>query len=102
MEALRASLLGQQLRWIAEYVEGYLAAREPERKQRWAWSKEEEVVVRGGMRREVYAVCAIVYGSAAEGNAWSYLRQWQQRTWVSSCMRPCCSFISNTCLWISL
>ncbi|WP_220200391.1 hypothetical protein [Ktedonospora formicarum] len=44
MEALRASTLGCQLRWIAEYVEGYPAAKEPERKQRWTWS--EEVVVR--------------------------------------------------------
>ncbi|GHO51151.1 hypothetical protein KSX_93140 [Ktedonospora formicarum] len=75
MEALRASTLGCQLRWIAEYVEGYPAAKEPERKQRWTWS--EEVVVRGGMRREVYAVCAVVYGSAAGGNAWSYPRQCQ-------------------------
>lgn len=32
VEALRASPLGQKLRWIAEYVEGYPAAVEPERR----------------------------------------------------------------------
>ncbi|GHO60801.1 hypothetical protein KSB_92760 [Ktedonobacter robiniae] len=36
VEELRASLLGQKLCWIAEYVEGYPAAVQPERReQEW-------------------------------------------------------------------
>lgn len=37
LASLRASPLGQKLRWIAEDVEGYPAAMEPERKPQWVW-----------------------------------------------------------------
>ncbi|GHO63301.1 hypothetical protein KSC_021930 [Ktedonobacter sp. SOSP1-52] len=61
IEQLRASLLGQKLRWIAEYIEGYPAAVQPERQETaWGWQ------ITGGMRREVYQVASVVYGSALD------------------------------------
>ncbi|GHO63024.1 hypothetical protein KSC_019160 [Ktedonobacter sp. SOSP1-52] len=61
IEHLRASLLGQKLRWIAEYVEGYPAAVQPERReQEWGWRTVEIV---GGIRGEVFQVCSVVYDS---------------------------------------
>ncbi|GHO72302.1 hypothetical protein KSD_00730 [Ktedonobacter sp. SOSP1-85] len=70
VEELRASLLGQKLCWIAEYVEGYPAAVQPERReQEWGW---RTVGIIGGMRREVYQVASIVYGSALDGKTWAF------------------------------
>ncbi|GHO62846.1 hypothetical protein KSC_017380 [Ktedonobacter sp. SOSP1-52] len=70
IEQLRASLLGQKLCWIAEYVEGYPAAVQPERReQEWGWRAVEII---GGMRREVYQVCSVVYGSALDGKTWLF------------------------------
>src|SRR5437879_4608504 len=69
IEQLRASLLGQKLCWIAEYVEGYPAAVQPERReQEWGWRTVE--IIRG-MRREVYQVASIV-GSALDGKTWAF------------------------------
>jgi hypothetical protein len=70
IEELRASLLGQKLCWIAEYIEGYPAAVQPERReQEWGWRTVE---ITGGMRREVYQVCSVVYGSALHEKTWSF------------------------------
>ncbi|GHO71630.1 hypothetical protein KSC_105220 [Ktedonobacter sp. SOSP1-52] len=59
--------LGQKLCWIAEYVEGYPAAVQPERQETsWGWQ------ITGGMRREVYQVASVVYGSALDQKTWSF------------------------------
>ncbi|EFH82931.1 hypothetical protein Krac_3826 [Ktedonobacter racemifer DSM 44963] len=69
IEQMRASLLGQKLCWIAEYIEGYPAAVQPERReQEWGWRTVEII---GGMRREVYQVCSVVYGSL-DRKTWSF------------------------------
>ncbi|GHO63435.1 hypothetical protein KSC_023270 [Ktedonobacter sp. SOSP1-52] len=61
IEELRASLLGQKLCWIAEYVEGYPAAVQPERREESRGWKTVEII--GGIRGEVFQVCSVVYGS---------------------------------------
>ncbi|BCL84643.1 hypothetical protein ccbrp13_71080 [Ktedonobacteria bacterium brp13] len=77
IERLRASVLGQRLRRIAEYVEGYPAEIEPTRTQD-KWSPVREEHVQGGMRREVYQVCEVVYGEVREkGKRWRYPKHCQ-------------------------
>lgn len=69
IEQLRASLFGQKLCWIAEYVEGYPAVFQPERREQPGGWHSVEVI--GGMRREVYEVCSTVYGSTLS-ERWSF------------------------------
>lgn len=77
IEWLRTSILGQRLRRIAEYVEGFPAEIEPTR-TRDKWSPVREEHVQGGIRREVYEVCAVVYGEVREkGKRWRYPKQCQ-------------------------
>jgi hypothetical protein len=73
VETLRASMLGQRLRRIVEYVEGYPAEIEPERKKT---SRGEERVT-GGIRLEVYKVCFVLFGSAHEAERWAYPKHCQ-------------------------
>src|SRR5437879_2086421 len=54
-----------QLCWIAEYVEGYPAAVQPERREQ-EWGRRTVEIV-GGMRREVFLVASVVYGSVLDG-----------------------------------
>ena len=74
VERLRGSVLGQRLRRIAEYVEGYPAAVEPTHRT-VGFGLQEREIVEGGMRREVYLVCQVVYGVISEEHLWKYPKQ---------------------------
>jgi hypothetical protein len=76
-EQLRGSVLGQRLRRLAEYVEGYPAAP-PERAEKAPWSVGQEERLTGGIQAEVYQVCAIVYGTVHAGGTWSYPKHVQR------------------------
>ncbi|WP_126629533.1 hypothetical protein [Dictyobacter alpinus] len=79
-ESLRASNLGQYLRWIAEYGEGYPPAVVPERQSNeWSGLLKEEWLT-GGIRSVVYVVCLVLYGTVHDSVGWRYPRGASTRT----------------------
>jgi hypothetical protein len=67
-------VLGQRLRRIVAYVEGYPAEGEPVRRTVGVGFQAKERV-QGGIREEVVQVCRVVYGK--RGECWQFPRGWQ-------------------------